>query len=144
MGDYVKAHGGGEGADYLEFFMEHQGCAGCLYQQYKLTQHKEADGHLDERDTLPRIWCTQVLGFSCTNYECDTNLFADPFRCRQGNSAKQYSNMITEVQVPKEQAKWPFGKEFEYYTKLHTFNIHNIKNSYMQIQMPDPEDPTKF
>ena len=31
---FVQAHGGGEGAEYIEFFLEHEGCAGCLYSQY--------------------------------------------------------------------------------------------------------------
>ena len=42
----------------------------------------------------PRIWCTQRAGFVCSDWDCMSNIYWDPFNCHTGNDKKTYPNDI--------------------------------------------------
>lgn len=69
----------------MTIFEDIGGCAGCLYESYRVEKFRASLTDAEAEVIEPRIWCTQVLGFVCSDANCLTNIYEDPFNCAIGD-----------------------------------------------------------
>ena len=115
-----KAHSGS-----ITFHEQQGSCGGCLYHSYKqeLLRLETQDESLE-----PYYWCTQIGGYTCSDYLCNSNLLWDPFNCSEGNHKAQYPNkQLGEFNTEAPQYPIKFD-HIPYDLSTDTFHIVTLNN----------------